>query len=292
MKYKLPDIQNIEKFGKIFIGKKDRWATATAVDFVDNNTILVGSFLDKKIYLIDITNNTPKIVDTINTNYYVDLLSYKDGIIATAGRNPHESQGVGEIYKLENNKITFVKSHENSIFKQLHGVRIIADDYVLYTNTDKNLQGLKLYNISKNQLIDVKVNIEGNPKDIFLVNEDKLLIASSTARPDPKPTQGGSKTILYLFNYPTMEKIDQIEFNGQSDCIVYENGIGFVTLQDRDSLQHFNVNINMRSNPLVDLGEIKKDFTFPHGATIRNGKVIVTNYGDNSISIYNLNEII
>jgi hypothetical protein len=32
-------------------------------------------------------------------------------------------------------------------------------------------------------------------------------------------------------------------------------------------------------------------FTFPHGVDCKNGKVAITNYGDNTIRIFDINEL-
>ena len=46
MKFKLPDF-NLEKYPTVFAGQNKRYATATAVSFVNDDLILVASFLNK-----------------------------------------------------------------------------------------------------------------------------------------------------------------------------------------------------------------------------------------------------
>jgi len=64
-----------------FIGTRQRFATATAVRFIDSNTLICSSLLACKIYLIrfDRTRKTYKVLDSADTTYagsrvHTDLL--------------------------------------------------------------------------------------------------------------------------------------------------------------------------------------------------------------------------
>ena len=61
-----------------------------------------------------------------------------------------------------------------------------------------------------------------------------------------------------------------------------------MTIQSNDSLFHFEI----VGNELFGLGEIKKEFSFPHGVAFKNGVVCVTNYGTNSIDILKYEELL
>jgi hypothetical protein len=279
MKYKLPDF-DLSGFGKVWVGNRDRWATATAVNFVDDNLILVATFLEKKIRLIDISNGF-EVIFEIGTKYYPDLMDYKDGIILTSERTSGEKFGSIGQYYLKFNKILYYQNIDFKDHKQIHGVRL-SNNNAWFTETHDK-RGIHSLNLEKSFN-----KFEYYPKDVYFIRQDRILVCSSNTRPQA----GGKFTIgesyLYLFSYPDFKEIDKFKFKGQTDCICYENENGFITLQGSDSLQHFT----LKDDKLENKGEIKKDFDFPHGCAIRNDTVCITNYGDNSLNVYNINELI
>lgn len=284
MKYKLPDF-DLSKFEKVHVGNRNRYATATAVNFVDDNLILVATFLEKKIRLIDISKNTLNIIDEISTKYYPDLMDYKNGLILTSERTNGEKFGSIGSYSLLNNKITYNHNTDYTDCKQIHGVRIINGN-TCFTETHE-MRGVHIYEFGKN--LRWFKDFEYMPKDVYFIGQDKILICSSNTRPNNNGLKNYTigESYLYLFSYPDFKEISKFKFKGQTDCIGYENGNGFITLQGTDSLLYFK----LQDNKLTNCGEITKDFTFPHGVAIRNNKVIVTNYGDNSIDIHDINEL-
>lgn len=281
LNYKLPYF-DLTQFPKVFAGERDRWATATACCFVDDNIVLIAEFLDKKIYLADISNGLV-ILDTIKTDYYPDLMDYKDGLIITSARIDAEQQGAVGIYQLNNNKLRFVKNIVFDDLRQIHGVRIINLSTCIITCTmDGDQRGLFFLDITTENITKTLNDFKYYPKDIFLCSHG-MLVASSSSRPSALGKVKITDSVLYLYSYDKLDKIDELEFYGQTDCICFENGTGYITLQGQDSLLHFE----LKNNKLINKGEIK-GFNFPHGCALRNEKLIVTNYGDNSIDIINL----
>jgi hypothetical protein len=132
MKYKLPDF-DLSEFPVIYVGNRVRYATATAVSFIDDVTILVAVFLSKKIYLININNDEFNILDEIILNHYPDLMDFKDGLIVTSNRTNNDKLGCITILELKNNKINFVREIISKNNKQIHGIRIIDNKNVIIT---------------------------------------------------------------------------------------------------------------------------------------------------------------
>ena len=281
MKFKLPDF-NLEKYPTVFAGQNKRHATATSVSFVTDNLILVASFLNKKIYLISIENGDFTIIDEITTNYCPDLIDYKDGLIITTGNG----YGVISIFNFIDNKIVFVKDIVKKQIDQIHGCRIIDNDNVIVTNTSNNTyRGCFYVNINSGYVRQFN-NFKHYPKDILIIN-DRILISSSSSRPSATNKVTVTDSILYLFEYPSLKQIDELTFYGQTDAVCLSGEDGFITLQAQDSLLHFK---------LIDdkLSFIKTipGFSFPHGIASNDTNVIVTNYGDNSIDILPLSDLI
>lgn len=280
-KFYLPEFDT-SKFGKIYAGNRSRWATATAVCFVDSNRIIVASFLNKRIYLIQL--DTLVILNEISTPYYVDLMDYKEGLILTSNRHEHESIGSVSIFHLENNTLHFEKNLLYEELKQLHGCRIINKNEGVVTCTmDGDKRGLFWINLTTGSILNEFRFFEYYPKDVYLL-EDKFLVVTSNSKPDPNKVIE-TDSYLYLFDYE-FNLIDKLNFFGQTDCITFTKDQGFITLQAQDMLLRFGI----ENNKVQNLGLIE-GFNFPHGITSFEDKVVVTNYGDNSILIFENNSL-
>lgn len=281
LNYKLP-YSDLSKFAKVYAGERERWATATACCFIDNKIIIIAEFLNKKLYLIDISDELI-IKHTIDTNYYPDLMDYKDGLIATSCRIDSEQQGAISLYEINDNKINFLKNIMFDDLRQLHGVRIIDKNTCIITCTmDGNERGIFFLDINTEKTTQRFNDFKYYPKDIFLT-DNRIFIISSSSRPSALGKVKITDSILYLYSYPELNKIDELQFYGQTDSLCFENEDGFITLQGQDSLLHFQ----LKNDKLTNKGEIK-GFNFPHGCALKNKKLLVTNYGDNSIDIINL----
>ena len=94
------------------------------------------------------------------------------------------------------------------------------------------------------------------------------------------------ESILYAFNKNTFEKIDEVVFHGQTDSIVVNGEDGFITIQGDDTVLHFKF-VDNKLSIVKRIG----GFSFPHGIDYKNNKVAVTNYGDNTIRIFDVDEL-
>lgn len=284
MKYKLPDF-DLSEFPVVYVGNRVRYATATAVSFIDDVTILVAVLLSKKIYLININNDEFDILDEITLNHYPDLMDYKDGLIVTSNRTNNDELGCVTILELKNNKIIFIREIISKNNRQIHGIRIIDNENVIITNTSTFEKGCYFMDLKTEKT--TKFNqFDFFPKDIFIIN-NRMLISTSGSRPSGLGEVKITNSKLYLFEFPSMKKIDELEFFGQTDCISFNNQDGFITLQGQDSLFHFKlIDDKLSYVKLID------GFDFPHGVASMNEKVIVTNYGDNSIDILKLSDLV
>jgi hypothetical protein len=284
MKYKLPDF-DVSKFPMVYAGLRKRHATATDVSFVNEDTILVASYLNKKIYLIDISNNDFKIKTEITTSFYPDLMDYKDGLIITTNRSDKKTFGCISVYKLTEDKIILEKDIIRKDFNQLHGCVIIDENNVIVSNTDDNNRCCVFLDL-REETVKIFNDFKFYPKDIFILN-NRMLITSSSSRPSTINKVKLENSIIYLFEFPSLKKITELEFYGQTDGITINGDDGFVTLQGQDSLFHFKL-----ENDVLSPNGTIEGFNFPHGVASYGDKMVVTNYGDNSIDVLYLSELI
>ena len=287
-KYFLPDFDK-SKFGMIYAGSRKRYATATAVMFINDEIIVCASYLNRELYLLNI--NTGEILFKIKTNYFNDLLDYKNGLIVTSNLMYQDKPSAISIFKvdIENKIIFFVKDIilEPKGIIGVHGIRIIDDKTVIVTCTNNENRGLLFYDIENNKKIKVFNNFKYRPKDVFIQENKNIIYVISCSTSPSYSKYNINESILYMFEYSTLKLIDKLLFQGQIDAIniIEKEGEdtdnGFITLQSEDALLHFKV----KNNKIEFIKNIK-GFNFPHGIGSYKNKIAVTNYGDNSIQLF------
>ena len=282
MKYSLPDF-DLTNFPKVYAGERNRHATATGVKYINNDLLIAAQFLSKKIFLIDVNNW--EILNEVTTNYYPDLIHSKGNLIITSNfPSMGTTIGGASIFELNDNEIVFKKDIIIPNIKT-HGCKVIDNENIVLTCAGEKDRGLIFLDINTEKY-EVFNEFEYYPKDVFLY-DNKLFITSSKSRPQTKGEVVVEDTILYVFDYIKMEKIDEIRFHGQSDSISVYNDFIFITLQPSDEVIVFNF-LDDKLNYVKTL----TGYDFPHGVDAYNGKLAVSNYGDNTIQIDNIVDLI
>jgi hypothetical protein len=284
-KYFLPDFDK-SNFDLIYTGQRKRHATATAVSFINDKLLICASFLNREIYLFDI--ELGEIICKIKSNYYIDLLDYKNNLIVTINNTYKKLPSSISIFSvdIENKKIIFIK---DIILKpseiETHGIRILDSNTVIITCTNNKNRGILFYDIKNCKDLKLFNNFKFKPKDIFIQeNKNLLYILTSSTSPGYAKFQV-KESCIYVYEYSSLKLIDELCFIGQTDCLtILEKELttyGFITLQDGDSLYHFK----FEKNKLEFIDKIP-GFNFPHGIASLNNKIAVSNYGDNSIQLF------
>ena len=136
--------------------------------------------------------------------------------------------------------------------------------------------------------VDIKHfnNFQHYPKDVCIVG-DVLFIVCAASLPQIGQTTVIKESIVYAFDKNTLEKIDEATFHGQTDSIVVNGEDGFITVQGDDTVMHFKFVDNK-----LHIEKRISGFNFPHGIDYKNNMIAITNYGDNTIRIFDVNELI
>ncbi len=269
---------------KVFCGNRERWSTSTAISFITENLFIVAAFNSRNIYLIEIKNDEFITLDVVKAAHHPDVSDYKDGIIALSAYPYNEPNGWVLLYKIENNKLIHIKDVLIPITK-VHGVEILNKDVILYTSNSVDSRGVYFLNVNTEEKTKFNIDILYFPKDVFIIN-DKILIVTSESMPEIGSSVVIKKSILYLFTL-SGDLLSEMPFNGQTDSLTLNGENGFISVQGDDTLVHFT----LKEKSLTFIKRIK-GFSFPHGIDSISDVVGVTNYGDNSIHIYNINELI
>lgn len=269
---------------KVTVGNRDRYSTATAVAFINENLFVSAAFNSKKLYLVEITPEGHNILQEVKTRHSPDLMKYKDGVILTSDYPYMEPNGHASIYDFTNGKIVFRKEIP-IIDTKAHGCAILDENTIIITSNSDHNRGILFIDVNSGVIKQNFNNFKHYPKDVCVVG-DLLFIVCAASLPQIGKTTVIKESIVYAFDKNTLEKIDEATFHGQTDSIVVNGDDGFITIQGDDTVLHFK----FIDNKLSIIKRIS-GFNFPHGIDYKNGKIAITNYGDNTIRIFTLDEL-
>ena len=269
---------------EVTVGDRKRFSTATAVAFINENLLVSAAFNSKKIYLIELTDNGYNILQEVRTNHNPDLMKYKDGVILTSDYPYMEPNGHASIYRFVDGKIVF--DFEIALINtKAHGCEIIDKNNIIITSNSDHNRGILFIDISTGIIKKNFNEVKHYPKDVCIVG-DVLFTVCAASLPQIGKTTVIKESIVYAFNKNTLEKIDEQTFHGQTDSIVVNGEDGFITIQGDDTVLHFKF-VNNKLSIVKRIG----GFNFPHGISCIRDKVAVTNYGDNTIRIFTVDEL-
>lgn len=269
---------------EVTVGNRNRFSTATAVAFINENLIVSAAFNSKKLYLIELTENGHNIIQEVKTNHNPDLMKYKNGTILTSDYPYMEPNGHASIYNLVDGKIVFKKEIPLTNTKA-HGCEIVDDKTIIITSNSDHNRGILFVEVETGKVKQNFNNFQHYPKDVCIVG-DYLFTVCAASLPQIGKTTVIRESILYVFDKNTLEKIDELAFHGQTDSLVVNGEDGFITIQGDDEVLHFKF-IDNKLSFVKRIG----GFNFPHGIASLENKIAVTNYGDNTIRIFTVDEL-
>lgn len=269
---------------EVTVGNRTRYSTATAVAFINENLFVSAAFNSRKLYLVEITSEGHNILQEVKTKHSPDLMKYKDGVIITSDYPYLEPNGHASLYDFIDGRIVFRKDIP-VVNTKVHGCEIVDKDTVIITSNSDHNRGIIFLNVANGAIKQNFNNIKHYPKDVCIVG-DVLFTVCAESLPQIGKTTVIKESILYAFNKNTFEKIDEVVFHGQTDSIVVNGEDGFITIQGDDTVLHFKF-VDNKLSIVKRIG----GFSFPHGVDYKNNKVAVTNYGDNTIRIFDVDEL-
>ena len=268
----------------VTVGNRDRYSTATAVAFINENLLVSAAFNSKKLYLIELTENGHNILQEVKTQHSPDLMKYKNGMILTSDYPYMEPNGHASIYDFIDGRIMFRKEIP-VINTKVHGCEILDDKTIIVTSNSDHNRGIIFLDVANDALKQNFNNIQHYPKDVCIVG-DVLFIVCAASLPQIGKTTVIRESIVYAFDKNTLQKIDEATFHGQTDSIVVNGEDGFISIQGDDEVLHFKF-VDGKLSIVKRIG----GFNFPHGISSIGNKIAVTNYGDNTIRIFTIDEL-
>jgi hypothetical protein len=269
---------------EVTVGNRNRYSTATAVAFINENLLVSAAFNSKKLYLIELTPEGHNILQEVKTRHSPDLMVYKDGIILTSDYPYMEPNGHASIYDVVNGRIVFRKEIP-LIDTKAHGCEIVDNNTIIITSNSDHNRGIMFIDVVSGSIKQNFNDFKHYPKDVCIVG-DVLFTVCAASLPQIGKTTVIKESIVYAFDKNTLQKIDEATFHGQTDSIVVNGEDGFITIQGDDTVLHFKF-VDGKLSIVKRIG----GFNFPHGISSIENKVAVTNYGDNTIRIFTLDEL-
>lgn len=270
---------------EVTVGNRKRFSTATAVAFITDTLFVSAAFNSRKLYLVEITAEGHNVLQEVKTKHSPDLMKYKDGVILTSDYPHGEPNGHASIYDFIDGKIVFRKEIA-VINTKVHGCEIVDKDTIIVTSNSDHNRGIMFLNIANGTLKQNFNNLQHYPKDVCIIG-DVLFTVCAASLPQIGQTTVIKESIVYAFDKNTFEKIDEATFHGQTDSIVVNGEDGFITVQGDDTVVHFKFVDNK-----LHIEKRISGFNFPHGIDYKNNMIAITNYGDNTIRIFDVNELI
>ena len=269
---------------EVTIGDRKRFSTATAVAFITDTLLVSAAFNNKKLYLIELTENGHNVLQEVKTQHCPDLMKYKNGVILTSDYPHGEPNGHASIYDFIDGRIVFRKEIP-VVNTKVHGCEIVDENTIIVTSNSDHNRGIMFIDVATGAIKQNFKDFKHYPKDACIVG-DVLFTVCAASLPQIGKTTVIKESIIYAFDKNTLQKIDEASFHGQTDSIVVNSWNGFITIQGDDEVLHFKF-IDNKLSIIKRIG----GFNFPHGVDYKNGKVAVTNYGDNTIRIFTFDEL-
>lgn len=271
---------------EVTVGNRKRFSTATAVAWINDGLLVSAAFNSRKIYLIKLEEDgSYQTLDSLKFSYNPDLMDYKNGVIATSDYPFSDPHGHTSIFNIVDNKIVHRKSITIPNTKS-HGCKILDDNTVIITSNSDHNKGCMFIDIETGKVKKLFTDMKHYPKDVH-IQGNRMVVVCAASLPQIGQTTVIRESILYLFELDTLKKLDEVTFHGQTDSLTMENNHVFVTIQGDDTVAGFT----LIDDKLTYIGRAG-GFNFPHGIDAYNGKVAVTNYGDNTIRIFTTSELL
>jgi hypothetical protein len=271
---------------EVTIGTRKRYSTATAVAWINDKKLVSAAFNSRKVYLIELTEDGgSRILDVVKAPYNPDLMDYKDGVIVTSDYPFSDPHGHSSVFDLIDDKLVYRKSVTFPSTKS-HGCEIVDDNTVIITSNSDFNKGCLFVDINKGVVKHNLTNMDHYPKDAY-IKDDRLLVVCAKSLPQIGQTTVIGESVLYLFDVATLTRLDEIRFHGQTDSLTMDGEHVFVTIQGDDTVAGFT----LIDDKLSYIGRAG-GFNFPHGIDALNGRIAITNYGDNTIRIFTKDELL
>ena len=282
------------KQGEFFFGDQKRVATVTDVKFLEKDRLVVAHRAAAKIYLVDISQETPRVVDSLRLRYRGRFRRryFHPDLIALDGASLYISA-----YK---NRYAKVRIHEDRL--ELESVRAVGGDKYHGCAVKGDvllLGGVSTSQITRVSKVDASVSsLEVEMKEPVRIKmisaEDEFYFLSLDRRvgTTKKPGCSGDAWFSqYRLVGERLVEVDSVFFEGcQIDGAVSSHGMHFVSLQD--SVEGCGYVVTLKVGDRLEVVKKTRCDDFPHGLDVHDQTLAYSSYSTSSVHIRPLSEFL
>jgi hypothetical protein len=281
---------NRAKKSTFYVGSNSRLATLTDVCFMPNNHLITAHLVGECLHYLkyDFDDKTSSVLNSIESTFdgvgtIVDLIKF-DGLKRIIASN--FDAGSATLYELSDGEIKHLKDIALPEGKgNCHGASFFKED-IICLSTNKNF--LFFINIHTEEIL-AEFSLPYHIKDMCTYRQNELLLCFAIKSPNSqvKPTYGSG--IYYVRVDIEKNKLSIIDKRYfwpaafDAICIDKNTNISYVTDQYGCRVISFTIS----KGKIAPLGEYR-GFDFPHGVDINKSILAITNYGNSSLDLLDI----
>lgn len=289
----------VEKPHLATIKDKTRNSGLTSVCFVDDDRVLCADFNEKRVYLVSISDGNLQFIDTHptliddGTAVETDLMDLQGDRFVVS----NFYQGSVSMYRLAGDKISFEGELKLNDYKGLHGVRFIPghQNLVWLTYCGANNKCHQIIDLDTRTVIH-HIDTDQQCQDVAFVGGHAVVFARTDH------IKGGTKkarifsrkwwmfATAYVYRMPPDLRtapptlVSRWKGKGHIDACKAHNGEIYAANQYLDRVDVFTLSADGK----LSLSKTIDGLGMPHGLDLRDNRLAVTNYEDQTLRIMEL----
>ena len=281
---------NRAKKSTFYVGSNSRLATLTDVCFTSPNHLITAHLVGECLHYIkyDFEGKTSSVLSTTEStfdgaNTIVDLIKF-DGSKRIIASN--FDAGSATLYELYDGKIEHLKDINLPEGKgNCHGASFFEEEIVCLSTNKNYLFFIDIYT----EEILAEFRLPHHIKDICAYRQSELLLCFAIASPSEqiKPTYGSGVYYIHVdLEKKKLSIIDKHYFwPAAFDAICRDKRTNVFYVTDQFGCRVISFTIPKRK--IDPLGEYR-GFDFPHGIDINQSILAITNYGNSSLDLLDI----
>ncbi len=275
----------------VFVGEKSRTSTSTSVVLLSPNTLACCHFDGCVMFLLrfDLERRQFETIQTIPTLFggkpaETDLMATDGaGRLATTNLYSHSCT----MYQVVGDSVEFLHDVSYDAGGMVHGLKFYDASTIAITTRGKE-SGIHFVDISSHQC-RYRISMPNqSAQDLVFLSPNKMAVAVTYGHPQ-LDSFAIYDAAVYLIEFDIhsghCEIVKQRDFKSTHfDNIVFNDGKVFMTDQYNNRV------VVLNADTLDFVGSIE-GFNFPHGIDVNHGLMAVSNYGNNTMTLFKLEDL-
>ena len=280
--------------GEFFFGSQKRVATVTDVKFLDEDLLVVAHRAAAMIYLIDVAQEKPRIIDRLRLwsrprfkryFHHPDLTAFDGRSLYISAYSDRYAEVLVSQRRLR------LKGIKTAVGDHYHGC-FVTDDSIYLGGVSTE----KIVRVSKRDgsLSYVEVEMD-EPRRIKTIGTDSGSFFLSLDRQDGSSTQSGCSGDACFSQYRMLDdqllEVDSVSFERcQIDGAVSAHGLHFLSLQD--SVEERGYIVTLKVTDKLEVVKKTPCEDFPHGLDVNETHLAYSCYSTSSVHVHPLSEFL